>query len=49
MSTVLSEAPKAAAKKKPFVLKGVMQAPVTPLNDDFSVDYDRITRLNPPT
>ena len=40
MSTVLSETEPAAsaARWKPIVLKGVMQAPVTPLKDDFSFD-----------
>ena len=47
MSTVLTEAPaaKSASKKQPFVLKGVMQAPVTPLHDDFSVDYDGLEKM----
>ena len=45
MSTVLSDAPKTAGKPKPYVLKGVMQAPVTPLHDDFSVDYDRFAKM----
>lgn len=45
MSTVLTAPPKAADKKKPYVLKGVMQAPVTPLNEDFSVDYGRFEKM----
>ena len=47
MSTVLTAAPPAAqsASKRPFVLKGVMQAPVTPLHDDFSVDYDGLAKM----
>ena len=32
-------------RKKRFVLKGVMQAPVTPLHDDFSVDYDGLAKM----
>ena len=44
MSTVLESAPAAKAMKKP-VLKGVMQAPVTPLHDDFSVDYDGLAKM----
>lgn len=45
MSTVL-EAPAAKpAAKPPFVLKGVMQAPVTPLHADFSVDYDNLAKM----
>ncbi|HEX6002756.1 MAG TPA: dihydrodipicolinate synthase family protein [Burkholderiales bacterium] len=41
MSTVLSERKTTAAttaRRKAIVLKGVMQAPVTPLKDDFSFD-----------
>jgi dihydrodipicolinate synthase/N-acetylneuraminate lyase len=30
--------PQSAKARKPIVLKGVMQAPVTPLKDDFSFD-----------
>jgi dihydrodipicolinate synthase/N-acetylneuraminate lyase len=46
MSTVLASptATKATARR-PFVLKGVMQAPVTPLHDDFSVDYDGLSKM----
>ena len=35
------EKPEAVAKK----LYGVMQAPVTPLHQDFSVDYDGFARM----
>jgi dihydrodipicolinate synthase/N-acetylneuraminate lyase len=46
MSTVLEKPPFAAPKqKRPFVLKGVMQAPVTPLHDDFSVDYEGLEKM----
>jgi dihydrodipicolinate synthase/N-acetylneuraminate lyase len=46
MSTVLEQAPIAPQKqKRSFVLKGVMQAPVTPLHDDFSVDYDGLAKM----
>jgi len=45
MSTVLEQPPVAKTGKKPFVLKGVMQAPVTPLHDDFSVDYDGLAKM----
>ena len=45
MDTVTSQLPVMAGIKVPFVLKGVMQAPVTPLNDDFSVDYDRFAKM----
>jgi 4-hydroxy-tetrahydrodipicolinate synthase len=46
MSTVLKEAPVAPPKqKRSFVLKGVMQAPVTPLHDDFSVDYEGLAKM----
>ena len=46
MSTVLEQPPVARPKqKRPFVLKGVMQAPVTPLHDDFSVDYDGLAKM----
>lgn len=47
MSTVLAEtsAARPASKKPSFVLKGVMQAPVTPLHDDFSVDYDGLEKM----
>jgi 4-hydroxy-tetrahydrodipicolinate synthase len=46
MSTVLEQAPISAPKqKRPFVLKGVMQAPVTPLHEDFSVDYDGLAKM----
>lgn len=45
MDTVTNQVPKTAGIKVPFVLKGVMQAPVTPLNDDFSVDYDRFAKM----
>lgn len=46
MSTVLNAAPAAKSRlKRPFGLKGVMQAPVTPLHDDFSVDYDGLAKM----
>jgi 4-hydroxy-tetrahydrodipicolinate synthase len=46
MSTVLEQAPISPPKqKRPFVLKGVMQAPVTPLHEDFSVDYDGLAKM----
>jgi len=45
MSTVLEQKPVAKAAARPFVLKGVMQAPVTPLNADFSVDYDGLAKM----
>jgi 4-hydroxy-tetrahydrodipicolinate synthase len=46
MATVLKEAPPAvAAKQKAIKLYGVMQAPVTPLHDDFSVDYDGFAKM----
>ncbi len=46
MSTVFAEAPvKQAKQNKAFVLRGVMQAPVTPLHDDFSVDYDGLAKM----
>ena len=46
MSTVLEKSPVAAPKqKRPFVLKGVMQAPVTPLHEDFSVDYEGLAKM----
>lgn len=46
MSTVLQDPPVAQRPpKRPFVLKGVMQAPVTPLNDDFSVDYGGLEKM----
>ena len=45
MSAVLQEAPAAKQKPRSFVLKGVMQAPVTPLHDDFSVDYDGLAKM----
>ena len=46
MSTVLEPTPVARPKQtRPFVLKGVMQAPVTPLHDDFSVDYDGLAKM----
>jgi dihydrodipicolinate synthase/N-acetylneuraminate lyase len=46
MSTVLEKAPAAATRqKRSFVLKGVMQAPVTPLHEDFSVDYEGLEKM----
>lgn len=46
MSTVLTPAPATQSRPaRPFVLKGVMQAPVTPLHDDFSVDYDGLAKM----
>ncbi|MCC7484034.1 MAG: dihydrodipicolinate synthase family protein [Burkholderiales bacterium] len=45
MSTVLESPPGAKAPAKRLVLKGVMQAPVTPLHDDFSVDYDGLAKM----
>jgi 4-hydroxy-tetrahydrodipicolinate synthase len=46
MSTVLEQAPISAPKqKRRFVLKGVMQAPVTPLHEDFSVDYEGLAKM----
>src|SRR5687767_8648261 len=49
MSAVLPAAAEAPAKsskqKKPIVLKGVMQAPVTPLNDDFSFNPDGFAKM----
>jgi 4-hydroxy-tetrahydrodipicolinate synthase len=46
MSTVLAPAPATKSPPaRPFVLKGVMQAPVTPLHDDFSVDYDGLAKM----
>src|SRR5262245_46791150 len=47
MSTVLTPAPAAQSRsaRSSFVLKGVMQAPVTPLHDDFSVDYDGLAKM----
>lgn len=47
MSTVLEQAPVAAAprQKRSFVLKGVMQAPVTPLHEDYSVDYEGLAKM----
>ncbi len=49
MSAVLPAATEAPAKsskqKKPIVLKGVMQAPVTPLNDDFSFNPDGFAKM----
>ena len=45
MSTVLESAPVARTVARPIVLKGVMQAPVTPLHDDFSVDYDGLAKM----
>jgi len=48
MSTVLKakvEAPAAPVARKKIVLKGVMQAPVTPLKDDFSFDGDGFAKM----
>ena len=48
MSAVLDKARPATAKQLEAVAKrlyGVMQAPVTPLHDDFSVDYDRLAKM----
>ena len=46
MSTVLEQAPLARRQQaKAIVLKGVMQAPVTPLHDDFSVDYEGLAKM----
>ena len=45
MSTVLEKPPVAKPAARRFVLKGVMQAPVTPLHDDFSVDYDGLAKM----
>lgn len=44
MSTVMSGV-HTAQPKKAIVLKGVMQAPVTPLHDDFSMDYDGLAKM----
>ena len=45
MSTVLEPKPVAKTVARHPVLKGVMQAPVTPLHEDFSVDYDGLARM----
>ena len=48
MAAVLDKTRPAAAREPMAVAKrlyGVMQAPVTPLNDDFSVDYDRFAKM----
>jgi len=47
MATVLEQAPVSAARtqKRWFTLHGVMQAPVTPLHEDFSVDYEGLAKM----
>jgi 4-hydroxy-tetrahydrodipicolinate synthase len=48
MAAVLDKTRSAGAKGPEAVAKrlyGVMQAPVTPLHDDFSVDYDRFAKM----
>ena len=48
MAAVLDKSKPAAAKDPQAVAKklfGVMQAPVTPLHEDFSVDYDRLAKM----
>ena len=48
MAAVLDKTRPAEAKQPEAVAKrlyGVMQAPVTPLNDDFSVDYGRFAKM----
>ena len=48
MAAVLDKTRPAVANEPLAVAKrlyGVMQAPVTPLNDDFSVDYDRLAKM----
>jgi len=47
MATVLEKAPAPAASPTAVAkrLYGVMQAPVTPLHDDFSVDYDGFAKM----
>jgi 4-hydroxy-tetrahydrodipicolinate synthase len=48
MAAVLDKSRPAGAKQPEAIAKrlyGVMQAPVTPLHDDFSVDYDRFAKM----
>ena len=48
MAAVLDKSRPAEVKEPQAVarrLYGVMQAPVTPLNEDFSVDYDRLAKM----
>jgi 4-hydroxy-tetrahydrodipicolinate synthase len=48
MAAVLDKTRPAEVRKPETVarrLYGVMQAPVTPLNEDFSVDYDRLAKM----
>src|ERR1044071_3096595 len=48
MAAVLDKTRPAGAKQPETVAKklfGVMQAPVTPLHTDFSVDYDGLARM----
>jgi 4-hydroxy-tetrahydrodipicolinate synthase len=45
MSTVLNAEVQAPAAKKKIVLKGVMQAPVTPLKDDYGFDGDGFAKM----
>jgi dihydrodipicolinate synthase/N-acetylneuraminate lyase len=46
MATILKSEPAAAAKARPQLkLRGVMQAPVTPLKEDFSFDPDGFAKM----
>jgi len=48
MSSILKvavEAPATPVKRRKITLKGVMQAPVTPLKDDFSFDGDSFAKM----